>query len=188
VKVVLYPDSGSTVNVAGTGYERVLLQEPDDFATGIAVGAGGHTLNPVFTGIADLFFPATDTFATRRIADFPGGAYGKPGGGHIKIVTMDSPAPHSSVFMLEGPLTKVESALGTDSRMNGYRLATHGDSTGQLPPDALYNIFSRPGHDDQTRQRPRSSPPPDIRVGDYIDSDGRDRQRVTSVRNGGARG
>jgi len=84
---------------------------------------GGYTLKPVFTGIADLFFPAIDTFATPRIADFPGGANDKSGGGHVKIVTMVSPAPHSSVFMLEGPLTKVDSALGTDSRMNGYCVA-----------------------------------------------------------------
>jgi len=117
--VVLYPDSGSTVNVAGTGYERVQLQEPDEFAMSKAVGAGGHTINPVFTGIADLFFPAVDTFATHRIADFSGGANYKSGGGHVMIVTMDSPGPHSSVFMLDGPLTKVDSALGTDSRMNG---------------------------------------------------------------------
>ena len=148
------------------------------------MGAGGNQLRPIGTGIVDLFFPATDALSTRRIADFPGGVHDKPGGGHIKIVTSDSPAPHSSVLMLEGPLTKVASAHGPDSRLNGYPLATHGDSLGQLAPDVLYNIFTSPGHDGTPRREHRSDNPPDIRIGDYIDSDGRDRQRVISVRNG----
>ena len=74
--------------------------------------------------------------------------------------------------------------------MNAYRLATHGDSTSsshpRLCPAALNNIFTRPGDDDTLHQR--ESPSPDNRVGDYIDSDDRDHQRVTSVRNGGTRG
>ena len=188
VEVTLYPDSGSTVNTAGKGHERVLLRDPEESAPNAAVGAGGNQLRPIGTGIVDLFFPATDALTTRRIADFPGGVNDKPGGGHIKIVTSDSPAPHSSVLMLEGPLTKVASAHGPDSRLNGYPLATHGDSSGQLAPDVLYNIFTSPGHDGTSRREHRSDSAPDIRVGDYIDSDGRDRQRVISVRNGGSRG
>jgi hypothetical protein len=133
----------------------------------------------------DLFCPATDALTTRRIADFPGGANDKPGGGHIKIVTSDSAAPHSGVFMLEGPLTRVDPVF---EKMNGYSLATHGDSSGQLAPDVLYNIFTSPGHDGAPQHEHRPNSPPDLRVGDYIDSDGRDRQRVISVRDGGTRG
>ena len=75
----------------------MLLQDPDESAPGSAVAAGETILRLVFTGIVDLFFPATDAFATRRIADFPGGVNDKPGEVHIKIVTMDTPAPHRSV-------------------------------------------------------------------------------------------
>ena len=101
MEVTLYPDSGSNVNTAGKGHERILIRDPAETSPRAAVGAGGNHLRPVDTGIVDLFFPATDALTTRRIADFPGGAYDKPGGGHIKIVTSDSPAPHSRVLMLE---------------------------------------------------------------------------------------
>ena len=52
----------------------------------------------------------------------------------------------------------------------------------------LNHIFTSPGHDGTPQKEHRSHSPPDIRIGDYIDSDGRDRQRVISVRNGGTRG
>jgi hypothetical protein len=72
VEVTLYPDSGSTVNVAGRGWDDVLLL--DDSMPNVATGAGGSSLIPLHSGRVDLFFPATANLVSRRVADFPGGA------------------------------------------------------------------------------------------------------------------
>ena len=78
VEVTLYPDSGSTVNVAGDGWAEVLILF--DFVPNAATGAGGNRLTPLHIGRVDLFFPATTDLVSQRAADFRGGYLSATGG------------------------------------------------------------------------------------------------------------
>ena len=78
VEVTLYPDSGATLNAAGDGWQAVLCLDDDELIS--AKAAGGIDLKPLCTGTVDLFFPATASLVSRRVADFPGGMYGVSGG------------------------------------------------------------------------------------------------------------
>ena len=137
VEVTLYLDSGSTVNVAGRGWEDVLLL--DDFVPNVATGAGGNSLIPLHSGKVDLFFPATANLFSRRVSDFPGGYFSAAGGGHVKLAASGSLMPAGDVMLLEGPLQRVTTDPRPEHRLNGYPLRCHGESTSS--PDSPTTVF-----------------------------------------------
>ncbi len=137
VEVTLYPDSGATLNAAGDGWQAVLCLDDDELIS--AKAAGGNDLKPLCTGTVDLFFPATASLVSRRVADFPGGMYGVSGGVHVKVASSGTHMSSGDVMLLEGPMHRVTTDPRSDSRLNGYPLSSHGEST--TPQDGLATVF-----------------------------------------------
>jgi hypothetical protein len=183
VEVELYPDSAAMINVAGTGFEKVLVM--DEEAASSAVGAGGHKLSGLGHGRADLFFPATSQLESRRAADLPCGALGSSGGAHVKLAVhadRESPrSPSKNVLLLEGPLFRV----GDTPTTNGRPLGSHAEA--QFSLSAAPSVFGIFGTHPLSLCRNASCGGDSVyglRVGDIIDmgdSSGR-RQRVTDIR------
>jgi hypothetical protein len=184
VEVTLYPDSGATLNAAGDGWQAVLCLDDDELIS--AEAAGENDLKPLCTGTVDLFFPATASLVSRRVADFPGGMYGVSGGVHVKVASSGTHMSSGDVMLLEGPMHRVTADPRSDSRLNGYPLSSHGEST---PQDGLATVFGLFG----TPNFPRFPTGPikcqvghhcQLSVGDLIDADGELQQRVIDVRTG----
>ena len=183
VEVTLYPDSGSTVNVTGDGWEEVLILY--DFVPNVATGAGGNRLILLHIGRVDLFFPATSDLVSRRAADFPGGFLSATGGEHVKLAAFGSPAPAGDVMLLEGPLQRATTDPRPEHRLNGYPMCSHGESAfSPESPTTIHGLFGTSLTYPSSNQRKGAAR---LEVGDLICADGGAQQLVTEVRSG-ARG
>ncbi len=115
-------------HIAGSMISTFVSPDPDESAPSAVLGAGGNHLRPETLASWIRFFLPLAGLRAHQHRHFG------------KFVV--SPAPHSSILMLEEPLTKVESAHW--ARLEAERLppCDARDSSGQLAPDVLLNIFA----------------------------------------------